>query len=127
MHQICPKCKKTIPDEHNECPHCGTKLNKTIPCPFCKKQINSQDTVCPHCNELLIYEYPKQITAKRNKVLIPLGISLLLSAIIYGYINMKGIQMSGMIIGLFMAVWLLGFALYGAYMGKGDTDFWWGK
>jgi hypothetical protein len=33
---------------------------------------------------------------------------------------------TGMIF-LYVVLWLIGFVLYGAYMGKGDKDFWWGK
>ncbi|HHL41796.1 hypothetical protein DRO31_00240 [Candidatus Bathyarchaeota archaeon] len=56
-------------------------------CPFCKRPISGEDTVCPHCGELLIYEYPKQVTARRNAVLFPLGFLLLFSMAGHWYLN----------------------------------------
>jgi RNA polymerase subunit RPABC4/transcription elongation factor Spt4 len=128
MVQICPSCKKTMPEESTVCPSCGYKLIEYKICPFCKNEITNQDTVCPHCNNLLIYDYPNQVTAKRNSVLFPLGFLLLLSAVLYWFLGWTGIiEQSGLAAILFIALWLLGFVFYGAYIGKGDTDFWWGK
>lgn len=97
-------------------------------CPFCKYQISGRDTICPHCGELLIYEYPKQVTAKRNAVLMPLGLLLLFSMILYWYlIWQKIISPNNIFTTSFVVIWLIGFVLFGAYTGKGDKDFWWGK
>lgn len=86
------------------------------------------DTVCPHCSNLLIYEYSKQVTAKRNQVLFPLGALPLFSMALYWFLNWKGlINPNRLIVGFFMLVWLIGLVLYGAYIGKGDKDFWWGR
>ena len=128
MPQICPQCKRLIPDEDTLCPHCNNPLtSENETCPYCKQQISSQDTICPNCNKLLTGEYPKQVTAKRNRVLFPLGALLLLSAGVYLYLSWVGIPLNRVIVGIFMVMWLIGFVLYGAYMGKGDKDFWWGK
>ena len=76
----------------------------------------------------MIYEYPKQVTAKRNAVLFPLGFLLLSSMIVYWYLNWRGIINPSWIISIaFVILWLIGFVLYGAYIGKGDRDFWWGR
>ena len=129
MHQICPFCKKLVTEEDTICPYCNNLLtseNKT--CPFCKKQISDEDTLCPHCNNLLIYEYPKQVAAKRNKVLFPLGFLLLFSIGFYSFLDWRGlIQPNRVIGGIFMIFWLIGLVFYGAYIGKGDKDFWWGR
>ena len=129
MYQICPSCKKLVKDNDTACPHCNFNLAPEIKsCPFCNKQITSDDTKCPHCNNLLISEYPKQVTAKRNKVLIPLGLLLLFSITGYSLLVMRGlVSPSGVIGGMFIVLWLIGFVLYGAYIGKGDQDFWWGR
>jgi RNA polymerase subunit RPABC4/transcription elongation factor Spt4 len=128
MVQICPNCRRTISEEATICPHCGTDLEYEVKCPFCKILIDSKNTICPHCGNLLIYEYPKQVTAKRNAVLFPLGFLLLFSMAGYWYLNWKGIISTDNIFSIgFVALWLLGFVLYGAYMGKGDKDFWFGK
>ncbi len=128
MVQICPSCKRIVSEESTFCPNCNYRLVSNKICPFCKNEINSDDTVCPHCNNLLIYEYPKQVAAKRNAVLFPLGFLLLFSAALYWFLGWQGIiDQSGVTAILFIAVWLLGFVLYGAYMGKGDKDFWWGR
>lgn len=127
MVQICPNCRRSIHDEETYCPHCQAKLVTETSCPFCKKLISGEDTVCPHCGELLIYEYPKQVTAKRNAVLFPLGGLLLLSMAGYWYLNWRGIINVDNLFSIgFVFLWLLGFVLYGAYIGKGDKDFWFG-
>ena len=126
LYQICPVCKKLVPESDLICPYCNTSLSSDyIKCPYCKKPISQKDTVCPHCNKLLIYEYPKQIAAKRNKVLFPLAFILLSSIALVVYLQWRGIQLNWFIGIVFMAFWLIGFVLYGAYMGKGDKDFWW--
>ena len=129
MVQVCPSCKRTVSEEVTECPHCGYQLKgDIINCPFCKIEISSEDTVCPHCGELLIYEYPKQVTAKRNTVLLPLGFLLLFSMAVYWYLNWRGIISSNEIPSIaFVILWLIGLVFYGAYIGKGDKDFWWGR
>ena len=128
MPQICPNCKKLVPDEDTICPHCNNKLtSENETCPYCNQQISSEDTVCPHCNRLLTGEYQKQVTAKINKVLFPLAALLLLSAGVYLYLEWREILLNRVVVGIFVFIWLLGFVLYGAYMGKGDKDFWWGK
>ena len=128
MVQLCPSCRRTISDEEITCPHCGAQLESEVKCPFCNIFIDSKNTICPHCGKLLIYEYPKQVTAKRNSVLFPLGLLLLFSMAGYWYLNWKGIIGTDNIFSIgFVALWLLGFVLYGAYMGKGDKDFWFGK
>lgn len=76
----------------------------------------------------MIYEYPKQVTAKRNAVLFPLGFLLLASASGYWYLNWIGFIGTNNVFSVaFVVLWLLGFVLFGAYMGKGDKDFWFGK
>jgi RNA polymerase subunit RPABC4/transcription elongation factor Spt4 len=129
MVQICPFCKRTVSDEDTICPHCTNQLSSENKiCPFCKKQISDKDTACPHCNNLLIYEYPNQVTAKRNAVLFPLGFLLLFSMAIYWFLIWRGMVNPNGIIGILFAVfWLIGLVLYGAYIGKGDKDFWWGR
>ena len=97
-------------------------------CPFCKRPISGEDTVCPHCEELLIYEYPKQVTARRNAVLFPLGFLLLFSMAGHWYLNWRGVISPDNVFSIgFVILWLIGFVLYGAYIGKGDKDFWFGK
>jgi RNA polymerase subunit RPABC4/transcription elongation factor Spt4 len=128
MVQICPSCKRTIQEEDSICPHCGAQLESEVRCPFCNILIDSKNTICPHCGKLLIYEYPKQVTAKRNAVLFPLGFLLLLSAGGYWYLNWREIISANNIFSIgFIILWLIGFALFGAYIGKGDKDFWFGK
>ena len=129
MVQICPYCKEIVSEEDTVCPHCNNQLSsENEVCPFCRKQVTSEDTVCPHCNSLLIYEYPKQVAAHRNNVLFPLGFLLLFSMISYGVLYWRGLVKPGGIIGiLFVILWLIGLVFYGAYMGKGDKDFWWGR
>ncbi len=129
LYQICPFCKKLVPENDLMCPYCNTHLSSEYKeCPFCKYQISGRDTVCPHCGELLIYEYPKQVTAKRNAVLMPLGLLLLFSMILYWYlIWQKIISPNNFFSTSFVVIWLIGFVLFGAYIGKGDKDFWWGK
>lgn len=128
MVQLCPSCKRTVSETDENCPHCGANLSQTTKCPFCKLEISDLATECPHCGKLLIYEHPKEVTKKRNVVLFPLGLLLLFTAVIYGYLSWQGIIESGNILSFgFIVLWLIGFALFGAYMGKGDTDFWWGK
>ena len=126
LYQICPVCKKLVPESDLICPYCNATLSSDYTkCPYCKKPISTKDTVCPHCNKLLIYEYPKQITAKRNKVLFPLAFILLSSIALVVYLQWRGIELNWYTGIIFMILWLIGFALYGAYMGKGDKDFWW--
>ena len=126
LYQICPVCKKLVPESDIICPYCNTSLSSDYTkCPYCSKQISQKDTVCPHCSKLLIYEYPKQITAKRNKVLFPLAFILLSSIAFIVFLQWRGVELNWFIGIIFMAFWLLGFALYGAYIGKGDKDFWW--
>ena len=129
MYQICPFCKKLVSDEDTICPHCNNVLiSENETCPFCKKQITNEDTVCPHCDNLLIYEYPKQVAAKRNKVLFPLGFLLLFSMIGYSILIWRGlVQPNGVLGGFFVIFWLVGLVFYGAYIGKGDKDFWFGR
>jgi predicted nucleic acid-binding Zn ribbon protein len=128
LHQICPVCKKLVPETDLVCPYCNASLGSSYEeCPFCKNQISEKDTICPHCNELLIYEYPKQVVAKRNKVLFPLGFILLSSLALVVFLKWRDIELSWFVGVLFMAFWLIGFVLYGAYIGKGDKDFWWGN
>lgn len=129
LYQICPFCKELVGEEDTVCPHCNNRLtSENEICPFCKKQISDEDTICPHCNNLLIYEYPKQIAAKRNKVLFPLGFLLLFSIGFYSFLIWRGlVEPNGVIGVLFLIFWLIGLVLYGAYIGKGDKDFWWGR
>ena len=125
MVQICPSCKKIVSDEDTVCPYCNNVLtSENKICPFCKKQITDDDTVCPFCNNLLIYEYPKQITAERNKVLFPTGIMLLFAAILYMIFQSR---FNAFMHGLFYIAWLTGFVIFCIYIGKGDKDFWWGR
>jgi predicted nucleic acid-binding Zn ribbon protein len=126
--QICPYCKKTVSDEDVICTNCNTRLtSENMVCPFCRKPIKEEDTVCPHCNQLLIYEYPKQVAGKRNLVLFPLGSLLLISMTFFAVLYWRGVRLNWIATGLFLMIWLVGFVLYGAYIGKGDKDFWWGK
>lgn len=128
MVQICPSCRRSISDEETHCPYCQAKLVTETSCPFCKRPISGEDTVCPHCGELLIYEYPKQVTARRNAVLFPLGFLLLFSMAGYWYLNWRGVISPDNVFSIgFVILWLIGFVLYGAYIGKGDKDFWFGK
>lgn len=124
MIQICPKCKETSPNEATVCLDCGKKLTTETICPFCKGPVSGMDIMCPHCEKLLIYEQPKKVTAKRNSVLFPLGFLLLFAAALYWRFNSA---FSTAMHWVFILVWLLGFTLFGAYMGKGDRDFWFGK
>lgn len=113
MAQTCPNCKRTISDEETQCPNCGIKLSSETSCPFCKLTIDSEEPICPHCGKLLMYEYPKRVTAKRNAVLIPLGALLLLSMAGYWYLNLQGIIEAGSLLSMgFLVLWLIGFALY---------------
>lgn len=116
-------------EEDTVCPHCKRQLSSgNEVCPFCKKLITGEDAVCPHCGNLLIYEYPKQVAAHRNRVLFPLGFLLLFSLASYGVLYWRGlVKPDTMLSILFMILWLVGLAFYGAYMGKGDRDFWWGR
>lgn len=126
--QLCPVCQKLVDEEDIICPFCNSQLSFVNDvCPFCKEQITDKDTICPHCDNLLISEYPKQIAAKRNAVLFPLGFLLILSVCLYEYLIYTGIELKGPIVIIFMGLWFIGFAVYGAYVGKGDKDFWWGK
>ena len=128
LRQICPVCKKMVEGNDLVCPYCNASLSSDYrECPFCKNLISEKDTICPYCNKLLIYEYPKQIVAQRNKVLFPLGFILLSSLIIVSFLRWRGIQLNWLIGVLFMGFWLIGLVLYGAYIGKGDKDFWWGR
>ena len=129
MVQICPHCRKTIPEDAVICPHCNSKLSSDNKiCPFCKRPISEYDTICPHCNKLLIYEYPKQVTAKRNAVLFPLGFLILISIVVFWFLRWQGWIGSNWILeGILLIFWLTGIVLYGAYIGKGDKDFFWGK
>ena len=125
MVQICPFCKELVSDEDTVCPHCNNRLTfENKRCPFCKKQITGEDTICPHCNSLLIYEYPKQVTAERNKVLLPTGLILLLSALLYWRFQS---MFNDVMHGIFTVSWLAGFLVYCVYIGKGDRDFWFGR
>lgn len=81
-------------------------------------------TMCPHCDRLLIYEETKRVTAKRNAVLFPLGSILLLAAAFYWRFNSS---FNNIMHWVFIFVWLTGFTFFGAYIGKGDKDFWFGK
>lgn len=128
LYQICPACKKLVLEDDLVCPFCAVVLsNIYLECPFCKNQISDIDTSCPHCNKLLIYEQPKKVAAKRNVVLMPLGLLLLASMLLVSFLNWKGIKIEGYIRVTFMVLWMIGFALYGAYIGKGDKDFWFGQ
>jgi len=125
MVQVCPSCKKIVSDEDTVCPYCNYVLtSESKVCPFCKKQITDDDTVCPYCGNLLIYGYPKQITAERNRVLFPTGFMLLFAAILY---SMFQSRFNGLMHGLFIIAWLAGFVIFCIYIGKGDKDFWWGR
>jgi len=128
-YQICPKCKKLVPETDLFCPYCNASLSSEYTeCPFCNNRISGEDTVCPYCGELLIYEYPKQVTAKRNAVLFPLGFLLLFSIMVYWYLDWQNIIKADNVFGVsFVVLWLIGFVLFGVYIGKGDRDFWWGK
>lgn len=127
FYQICPNCKKLVKENDIVCPYCEMSLSDYRECPSCKTQITVSDIVCPQCEKLLIYDEPKRVAAKRNIVLMPLGGLLLFSAIFVSYLNWKGITIPGPIGILFMLLWLVGFVFYGAYIGKGDKDFWFGK
>ena len=128
MVQICPECKKTIPEDIMNCPHCDKQLVTEESCPFCKEPISSKDTQCPHCGNILISEYPKQVTAKRNAVLFPLGISMLIILLGYNFLTWRGmISQDSFLNPIVIGVILVGIVFYGAYIGKGDKDFWFGK
>ena len=92
-------------------------------CPSCKKQVSDEDAVCPHCGDLLIYEYPKQVAAQRNRVLFPVGLVLLFAAVFYEIFQSR---FNDVMHGIFYVAWLTGFAIFCVYVGKGDRDFWWG-
>ncbi len=129
LYQICPKCKKLVLEEDLICPYCNTSLSSQyVKCPFCSETISQKNTACPHCGRLLIYESSKQVAAKRNVVLFPLGLLLLLSMTVYWYLNWQEIiDHNSILSNVFILLWLIGFVLFGAYVGKGDKDFWWGK
>lgn len=128
LHEICPKCKKLVKESDIICPYCNTSLSdRGLECPFCKHPVSNQDTVCPNCDNLLIYEQPKKVAARRNAVLMPLGALLLLSAGLLSYLEWKGIQINGIIGVLIMLLWVIGFLFYATYIGKGDKDFWFGR
>lgn len=47
---VCKACGKTIDDEFNLCPYCGTKVNK---CPSCGKRLEDGFKLCPYCGVTL--------------------------------------------------------------------------
>jgi len=92
-------------------------------CPKCKKQISDEDAICPHCEHLLIYEYQKQIVSQRNKLLIPLGIFLLFAAFLYDRYQSF---LTGVMHGVFMLGWIVGFAIFVIYLHNGEYYLgWW--
>jgi RNA polymerase subunit RPABC4/transcription elongation factor Spt4 len=126
LYQICPVCKKLVTEKDVVCPYCNTVLNNYTKCPFCKEEINEKETICPYCNNLLIYEYPKQVTANRNRVLFPLGFVLLFSFIAVALLQWRGIDIGTIPSLALLLLWIIGIVFFGAYIGKGDKDFWWG-
>lgn len=127
LHEICPKCKKLVKESDLVCPYCNKSLSQNLKCPFCKNPVSDQDTICPNCDNLLIYEQPKKVTAKRNAVLMPLGTLLLISAGLISYMQWKEIQVHGTVKVIMMLLWITGFLFYAVYIGKGDKDFWFGR
>ena len=128
LRQICPVCKKLVSGTDLVCQYCNASLSSDYrECPFCKNMISEKDSVCPICGNLLIYEYPKEITARRNRVLFPLGFILISSLILVSFLQWRGIELNWLTGALLMIFWLIGLVFYGAYIGKGDKDFWWGK
>jgi len=128
MVQICPHCKRTVPEEASTCPHCKRILSpETVACPFCKAPISGMDTTCPACGKLLIYEYPKHVAAKRNTMLFPLGFLLLGSVAAVWFLRWRNIMRFDGLLGLaVMVIWLVGLAFYAANLGK-PWDSWWGR
>jgi len=52
----------------------------------------------------------------------------LFSMAVYWYLNWQEIiDHNSILSNVFILLWLIGFVLFGAYVGKGDKDFWWGK
>lgn len=77
---------------------------------------------------MLIFEYPKQVTAKRNAVLFPLGITMMIILLGYNFLIWRGmIPQNSIVNPIIIAAILIGVVFYGAYIGKGDKDFWFGK
>ena len=99
-------------------------------CPHCKRTINEEETVCPHCGKALSSEEywinnQKRYFEQRNK-LYTLGITLLVSAVIYWFLQWRGVFTPNWISGgLFGVIWLAGFTIYCIYLWKGREGLPW--
>ncbi len=100
-------------------------------CPHCRNTIPDDAVVCPHCDNILMYDDAVilgKMRKRKDTTQYGLGFILLFSAIIYWFLESRGFFTPNWLTGgAFAIVWVIGFVLYCAYIGKGDRDFWWGK
>lgn len=90
-------------------------------CPYCRKVIAEEEKTCPHCGKSLESE-GSFIRKKNDSTLYGLGVILLLIAFFY----LRGIiKLTGIIEGLFVVVWILGFAIYVIQLHKGTWGIPW--